>query len=276
MKGMIEINNRWLIFCEESGDKGIPWRSGSSHYYIVSAILVKESDEQSLINVIEREKYRILRMSAPLEWKNLKPRQKTDDKILRRFLKKIQEDSPPFLISTVICNKHETTGPGFFDRNTYMNYLYGLMFKRIAWFLKKTHSTATLIIDRNTDKIAQESLHSYLSSISRSQTGEHPRFSKPKWLNPEEHPLLGLADFTAGLSLRALTFYQEHNESICRNCIHLQPSCIFTCPSINFLYTSYQQVVDLNYHTLPNWDWKGLIYHPFESKDKHLSLFSPK
>lgn len=270
------MSNKWQIFCEESGDKGIPWVKGSSHFYIITAILVKDEDEQDLIDTIENFKYKVLRTRKPLEWKQLKSGQKKNDKLISRFLRKVEENGPDFLVTQIICNKHETIGPGFYDRNIFMNYLYGLIFKRISTFLNKTNSNAKLTIDRNTDPIAQESLRKYLSEVSRYQTGTFPKFSKPKWINPEDHPILGLADFISGLSLRALTDYYENENEKCKSCRRYKG--IYTCQTSNFKYKrSFEIVVDWNYSDLvPNWDWKGLLYHPFEYKNNYRHLFLPR
>lgn len=274
--GICVLKEKWKIFCEESGDKGIPWRDGSSHYYMITAVLVREEDEKALKDAIENNKYKILRMRAPLEWKKLKPRQKKDDKLISRFLRKVNQESPEFLVTHIICNKHETIGPGFYDRNVFMNYLYGLIFKRISSFLHGTNSRADLTIDRNTDKIAQESLRKYLSDVSRYQTNSFPRFSKPKWINPEDHSILGLSDFISGISLRAMTDYQENVDTGCKKCnIDLG---IFSCKTSNFSYVrSFKNIVDCNYNdTILNWNWKGLLYHPYEKKDSYKHIFLPK
>jgi Protein of unknown function (DUF3800) len=274
-KNGLKIMSRWLIYCEESGDKGIPWRQGASNFYVVTAILVREDDEQSLRDVIHREKYKVLRLKRPLEWKQLSTREKKDDKNISRFLRKVADNGPEFLVSTVVCNKHETSGPGFIDRNVFMNYLYGLMFKRISWFLHRTGSTAKLTIDRNTDKIAQESLKTYISDVTRYQTGTHPRHSKPKWLNPEDHEILGLADFVSGVSLRSLSDYRDTVAPPCNAC--MQVHCIYECSSSNFNYKrSYKNVVSWNERVLSNWHWRGLLYHPYEFKDNYKHLFEPK
>lgn len=269
------MNDKWLIYCEESGDKGIPWIIGSSHFYIVTAILVREEDEEQLRKVIELYKYKVLRMNAPLEWKKLKTSTKKDDKLLARFFKKVSTNGPDFLVSQVICNKHETYGPGLVDRYKFMNYLYGLMFKRISWFLKATDSYAKLNIDRNTDKIAQDSLRKYISDVSTYQTGQHPRHSKPKWMNPEDHPILGFSDFLSGVTLRSLTDYYQHVNPTCKVC--KRDFCIYSCGVSNFSYgKSFKYVVDWCQADLPNWDWNGLLYHPFTYKDNYKNLILPK
>lgn len=266
---------RWKIFCEESGDKGIPWKAGSSHHYVITAIVVKEEDEQQLIDIINTYKYKVLRMNAPLEWKKLKTRQKYDDKLLSRFLRKLREDGPEFYVSNVVCNKHETNGPGFVDRNIFMNYLYGLIFKRISWFLNSTNSSAELIIDRNTDPIAQDSLRNYLSDVARYQTGTFPRYSKPHWINPEENPALGLADFISGISLKSLINYHESVDQNCKTCA--VDFGIYTCQTSNFDYKrSYKQVIDWNYGQIGTWNWNGLLYHPYDNKDNYRHLFMPQ
>lgn len=264
----------WHIFCEESGDKGIPWVPGSSNFYVVTAILVRTTNEQALRDNIEKFKYKVLRMSSPLEWKRLEAHKKRNDKLISRFFKKIEEKSPQFLVSTVICNKHETNGPGLVDRNVFMNYLYGLMFKRISWFLTTTNSRAKLTIDRNTDPIAQESLRNYISSVSRYQTGDVPRHSKPKWINPEEDPILGFSDFISGVTLRAMNNYFQNVSSTCKSCG--KPYCIYDCSSSNFNYkSSFSYIINWNHDHLPNWEWKGLLYHPYKFKDNHRSLILP-
>lgn len=272
---MEQTNNKWKIFCEESGDKGIPRKAGSSHHYIISAILVKEENEELLSDVINNYKWKELRMKQPLEWKKLKTSFKRDDKRISKFFRKIEQDGPPFLVSSVICNKDETNGPGLVDRNTFMNYLYGLMFKRISTFLDVTNSRAELVIDRNTDKIAQESLRQYISNVSRYSTGSHPRHTKPKWINPEEHPILGLADFISGVSLRSWKSYVEDTIPECKSCGRI--NCLYRCEDSQFKYKkSYNYIREWNYYSMDSWDWRGLIYHPYEYKNDYLNIIQPK
>jgi len=270
--------SKLVIFCEEAGDKEVQVKQGSSSHYIITSIIVKEENEVDFIKIIETLKSKILGLNnTPLEWKNLYGSKKRNDKLLGRFFKKINEQAPPFLISNVICNKNETSGSAFVDKKLFMNYLYGLMFKRISYFLKRTDSTAKLIIDRNTDKFAQLSLHHYISMISRHQTGQYPRHSKPKWINPEEHPILGLSDFISGVSLRSITDYQTDSHIICTPCPTKNNDCIYICNTINFEYKkSYHYIKGWNYAQLKNWNWKGLIYHPYEFKNNYQCLFQPK
>lgn len=268
-------NTKWKIFCEESGDKGIPRKAGSSSHYIITAILVKSEDEEDLINTINEYKWKELRLQAPLEWKKLKTYLKRDDKRISRFFRKIDQNAPSFLVSNVICNKDETIGPGLVDRNTFMNYLYGLMFKRISFFLKATNSRAELVIDRNTDKVAQESLRNYISDVTKYYTNSHPRYSKPKWINPEDHSILGLSDFISGVSLRAWKDYYENVNEDCKKCKTID--CMFQCDDSNFNYKrSYKYIKQWNYEILQDWDWRGLIYHPYEYKNNYVHLIQPK
>ncbi|MEK3884293.1 hypothetical protein [Paenibacillus sp. PL2-23] len=265
----------WHIFCEESGDKGIPWIPGSSHFYIVTSVLVLEQDVNSLVNTIDTYKYKVLRMKAPLEWKKLSSAQKKDDKIISKFLRSIDNHGPNYIVSQVICNKHETNGAGMIDRTKFMNYLYGLMFKRLSVFLKSTNSRAQLFIDRNTDTLAQESLRQYIASVSRYQTGQHPRHSKPKWINPETHSILGLSDFMSGVTLRSLTDYQDNVSTACKVCN--KDYGIYSCTTSNFsYYRSFKNVVDSCYYQFPKWDWKGLLYHPYTNKDNYKHIFIPQ
>lgn len=267
--------SRWVIYCEESGDKAIPWKVGSSHYYVVTAILVKEEDEQKFIDTIDSLKRKVLKMREPLEWKKLETYKKRDDRLLAKFFKRVENEGPEFMITNVVCNKHETIGPGLVDTQIFMNYLYGLMFKRISVFLEKTNSTAKLVIDRNTDHIAQESLRKYLSSVARYKTGNFPKFSKPKWLNPEDHSILGFSDFISGLSLRALTDYYSNVNSSCKSC--LKELGIYQCNTSNFNYPkSYLYPIDWNFYSLPNWEWQGFLYHPYQYKDRYKHIFKAK
>lgn len=269
------MTQEWNIYCEEAGDKAIPVVRGSSKYYIITGILVHIDHVDLLQENIKKFKYKVLRHRKPLEWKELSTSIKKDDKRLAKFLRKVEEESPPFYVTTVVCNKVETIGPGLKDRNTFMNYLYGHMFKRLAWFLQHSQSRARLIIDRNTDPLAQKSLKNYLSELTRYTTGNPPRHSKPKWTHPELDPILGLSDFISGLSLRALENYHNINET-CNDCDVFDH--IYECLNSGFEYRrSYKRIVDLNYYDdLMGWDWKGLLYHPYQLKDEHKKIFQPR
>lgn len=269
------MSEEWVIFCEEAGDKEFPWKVGSSHYYVVSAILVREKDVARFESIIEEYKFKVLRMNAPLEWKKLKPRQKKDDKLLSRFLRKVEAGGVEFLVTQVICDKKEITSDNFKNKIIFMNYLYGLIFKRIASFLKTTNAHAKLIIDRNTDKITQDSLRNYLSDVSKYWTGTHPKFSKPKWRNPEDHPILGLTDFVSGLALRSLEDYLSNVNETCKTCQTLYG--LYQCETSNFIYKkSYKLIIDWNYnYELEAWSWKGLMYHPYAKRLNYKHLFFP-
>ncbi|MFC2948512.1 DUF3800 domain-containing protein [Virgibacillus sediminis] len=272
---MNNYSNQWKIFCEESGDKGIPRSAGSSHFYIITAILVRAEDAEKFRSSIEEHTFKELRLRQPLEWKQLKSRFKRDDKRISKFLRRVERDSPEFLITNVFCNKEETNGPGLVDRNVFMNYLYGLMFRRIAGFLSKTNSRAELIIDRNTDKMAQDSLKNYISDVTRYYTGSHPRHSKPKWINPEDDPILGMSDFISGVALRSWTDYVENVSDECKKCE--VTNCMYNCDESNYKYKrSFRYIQKWNYNTLSNWDWQGLLYHPYVYKDNYPHLIQPK
>ena len=267
--------NNWVIYCEESGDKAIPWRSGSSDYYVITAIVLKEEDEQAMADTIKELSHKVLRMKKPIEWKKLEAHKKRNDVLLAKFFRRVEAEGPDFMISNVVCNKHETTGRGLEDTQVFMNYLYGLMFKRISTFLSKTNSTAKLFIDRNTDHIAQESLREYLSDVARVQTGKYPRFSKPKWMNPEDNPILGFSDFISGVSLRALQDYHDNVNSTCKVCG--SDLCIYECVTSKFHYQkSYRYPIDWNFTVIPNWDWRGFLYHPYDYKDNYKHIFVPQ
>lgn len=270
------MSEDWVIYCEEAGDKEYPWKEGSSHYYIVSAIIVREKDVEKLEKAIATYKYKVLRMNAPLEWKKLKSRQKKDDNLLSRFLRKVETDGPEFLVTQIICDKNEITSENFKNKIIFMNYLYGLVFKRIASFLQKTNSHAKLIIDRNTDQITQDSLRKYLSDVTKYWTGDFPKFSKPKWRNPEDHPILGLTDFVSGIALRALEDYYLNVNPTCKTCEIVYG--LYQCKTSNFTYKkSYKLVLDWNYNSqLENWEWKGLMYHPYAKRLNYRHLFFPK
>ncbi len=204
--------SKWKLYCEEAGDKAIPPVDGSSNFYVITGILVREEDESKLSNAIDTWKYKALRHKGPLEWKRLRGKLKRDDKLISRFLRKVEEEAPLFLVTNVICNKEETNGPGLVDRNKFMNYLYGLMFKKLIWFFKHTDASVSLIIDRNTDKQSQESFRSYISNLTRYHTGDDPRHEKPFWTHPELDPILGLSDFISGITLRSLEDYYSNVE----------------------------------------------------------------
>ena len=272
------MNERWKIFCEESGDKCLKNKNGSTRFYVVTAVLVEDRFEDSLSSCITRYKESVFKIKRPLEWKTLPTKIKRDDKRLGRFLKKISENSPFYIISMVVCNKSETTGTYLNSRpNFLMNYLYGLLFKRLSCFLSKTNAVAELIIDRNTDADAQDSFRRYISDISKITTGQHPRHSKPHWTNPELNPALGLSDFVSGLTVRSLTEYEMTNLPICSLCETKENDCIYTCTHLNFKYKrSMKRIVALNYSEIGRWHWLGLLYHPYECKDNHCNIFQPQ
>ncbi|MFI8650644.1 DUF3800 domain-containing protein [Bacillus velezensis] len=268
--------SRWKLYCEEAGDKAIPPVKGSSNFYVVTGILVREEDAEELSEVINKYKYKVLRQKGPLEWKRLGGKFKKDDKILSRFLRKIEDEGPFFLVTNVVCNKEETNGPGLVDRNRFMNYLYGLMFKKLVWFFKHTDARASLIIDRNTDKLSQDSFRSYISDLTRYYTGSHPRHSKPFWTHPELDPILGMADFLSGITLRSLEDYKLNVNESCKSCERLMH--LYECEDSNFkYYRSMKKIVEMNYFDdVEGWDWRGLIYHPYGNRDKYKHLFPEK
>lgn len=261
----------YLIFCEEAGDKGLVLKKGTSRYYVVSAVIVHDMIVQNLRNQINTGRKTILRHRKPLEWKTLDSKTKNDDAKLSKFMDFLAQSTPSdFFISQVIADKSSITG--LKDPKRFMNYLYGLIFKRINPMLNKLNATADLFIDRNTDTHVEHSLSEYLHLIPRITNTSFPQrqgYSVPTFMEPKADPALQLADFVSGLTLRIFEDYKDKllSAPTCHNC--KTPHCALSCNNIALEYpNSWSRVVKWNNCTISQnslvvWSWKGLLWHPY-------------
>ena len=271
----------YLIFCEESGDKGLVLKKGTSRYYVVSAVIARDTTAQHLRDQINEARKNILKHRKPLEWKALESKTKNDDAKISAFMDFLlpQNLSTPrdFIISQIIADKAYITGSS--NSNRFMNYLYGLIFKRINPMLNKLNVTAEVFIDRNTDKDVQDSLSAYLNLIpliSRNNFSGRQGYSRPIFMEPKNDPVLQLADFVSGLTLRIFEDYKDKllRAITCQTCII--PNCALSCNHIALKYPeSWKRVVNWNYGTVSQngtqmWIWNGLLWHPYGKNPVHM------
>ncbi|WP_304459611.1 DUF3800 domain-containing protein [Alicyclobacillus sendaiensis] len=275
---------RFLIFCEEAGDKGLILKQGTSRYYVISAVIVPDNTTQHLRDKINSGRREILRHRKPLEWKSLSSKTKNDDERISRFmdflLPKNYTGPRDFVISQVIADKSLITGPGLNDSKRFMNYLYGIIFKRISPMLNKLNASAEVFIDRNTDPNVHQSLTEYLNLIPMiAKNNNFPLrrgYSRPTFMEPKDDPILQLADFVSGLTLRIFEDYKDKflSTAACQNC--MRAHCAVTCGKIAIKYSeSWQRVINWNYGKILRngtvaWDWRGLLWYPCGKNPVHM------
>lgn len=257
-EGRRQLLARWHIYCDESGDRGLPIKPGASLAYVVTVVLVEVGALQSVHNHLS---------GRVREWKRLSSSEKQDDRALSSFLNSLQPlVGKGMLCTTVIANKLETTSPKLTNpRGSFLiGYTYGLAFKRILPFLTKHGHVAEIYIDRNSSNEVQSNLSYYLSQVlprkhaSRMQSmfgiASGIPYGKPVFVDCKQNPIHRLADFIAGYTRAAFEAYLRDNRA-----------------NVAYPY-SWQSLRELHRVTLTSWRWEGLLYHPYGSRIQHIRM----
>ncbi|MCL6613783.1 MAG: DUF3800 domain-containing protein [Firmicutes bacterium] len=261
---------KYYLFCDESGDKAVPIRKGSSLVYVVTLIIVSDNEIESLRNDINNSRRTILKLRKPLEWKKLDKNVKENDLLLYEFFKNINLAAHHSLISTLIANKSEidtSLSKGLIQPNIFMNYLYSLLFKRVNPFLHTFSINADFYIDRNTNLISHKEFELYLCHIFPKKQGLNANYSKPIFITPAQDPCLQLSDFISGYIRRVFEHYLANQYHKCSICPYMTTDCLQNCPDDSFIYKKswFELKKKYNFRVFnqnKEWFWHGLLYFP--------------
>lgn len=180
-----------LVFIDESGDPGMKKRSGTSEYFIVTAVIFKDAQEAELCQM-EIEKYRESLGKDP--WFEFRFNKCCDD-FRRGFLEIAGRRT--FFYYSLVLNKSKLWHQGFRDKNSLYKYTVKLVFQNAKPLL----TNATVIIDRCGDREFRNQLAKYLKG--RMNEPGNTLIRKVKMEASHSNPLLQLADMVCGAVARS-------------------------------------------------------------------------
>ena len=260
----------WHIYCDESGDRGFPLKRGASHVYSVSLVLVRPASISAIGQHLSEQQASVTEYRGRLEWKRLSSAEKRDDTALAAFLKSfLSFVGTTLLFMTVVVNKREVRSPSLADprRHLLIGYSYGLAFKRLIPFLSKRGEMAEVYIDRNSSTQVQNAVSEYISEIlpamheyrmardfGLSTSRTHGR---PVFVDCRQNPVHCLADFLAGYARSAFEAYLSNGYNR-------------TYPA------SWVQFLRLHRAQLADWQWSGILYHPYDGRASHPYMLPQK
>ena len=176
-----------LIFIDESGDTGFKFKKGSSRYYILAAVLIKE--DKILTCEEEIKKFKNLHNLPDTFEFHFK---QNTDRIRQAFWKHIK--TLPIEISFIIVDKEKITAT---DRKKFLIQTYQKLF-----FKLKTQLTNSTVIN---DTIGgKKFLQELTTSIKRACNNQTVRIKKVKQESAKKNSLLQVADYIAAIEHRKL------------------------------------------------------------------------
>jgi hypothetical protein len=186
----IAVEEAMLVFVDESGDRGIKGRTGTSEFFIVTAILFNENEAAlSCDKRIERVRAE-LHMHPKAEFHF----NKCCDDHRTRFLQAVS--GMDFFYVSFVVNKVKLYGPGFAYKESFYKYATRLLFENCKPYLNK----ATITIDRSGDREFNNELQRYLKRMINT---DQEVIKKVKSENSHSNNLLQLADMVCGAVARS-------------------------------------------------------------------------
>lgn len=159
----------FVVHIDESGCEGFRFESGSSEWFVISAVVVRRATELATLKLVDRVREKLGRpYPLPLHFRDLKHEQKLPyiDEIARADL----------VVMTVFVHKPTLKEPETFGER-YRLYFYATRYllERVSWYCRD-HRTAhdagdgsALIVFSNRAGMSYEELRRYLDRL-RQQT----------------------------------------------------------------------------------------------------------
>jgi len=155
-----------VAFVDESGDEGFVFRpdgSGSSRWFVISAVVMRKSDGQQLVACLKTVRS-ILRKEpqTPLHFVKLSHEQRIP------YVKHI--GNLPIQIISVIVHKPSLSNPGYFraEKDSLYRYLTRFLIERISWICRdayKPNDDPAEIIFSDRACMSYDKIRSYLDLL---------------------------------------------------------------------------------------------------------------
>lgn len=152
--------NRFNAYIDESGDNGFTWYddgTGSTRWFVLGAVVVRETNDRELSFVIDKIKERLnIPCEKPLHWVDRKHKQ-------RKYITELISNKE-FTFITVGMDKFEIN-PESKLREYPALYLYAARFlmERVSWFVD-SHDGVVNCIFEHRENLSYDELRSYIRS----------------------------------------------------------------------------------------------------------------
>ncbi len=200
----------YVVYVDEAGDRG--WGGRSSPVFVLSAVVVKRSDDQALRDTLDEINGAMgHKPGHVLHWAE-NVREHSDRKMVASRLATL----PATFINIVLC-KDSLIGSGtrLSSAEAQYNYLVRLLLERVSWFMSANYGTPTLRF-AHVRRFKYENLHDYLDLLP-----DRPNCNIKWWtLNNGQRPIieqpqqrrgLQVADMLAG-TVYAAVRHDRHGE----------------------------------------------------------------
>jgi len=203
-------------YIDESGDEG--FKPGASQWFIISAVVVKQTDDRDVASVINEIKYRLWGevTRQPIHWVKLRHNKK------RIAIQEISKKD--FVLFAVALEKKYLNRERFdshYDRENRMKFRWAMYFyatkllvERICRYAEREGALVNLIFENRTS-ISYKDLRDYLTfmteypgSYSRKPTVPRRRIKSVEPQNKEVKKLLQVTDACSGALKDALEINQ--------------------------------------------------------------------
>ena len=212
-------NNELNAYIDEAGDEG--FKEGSSQWFIISSVVVDNSNDRDIARVIDDIKSRLWEdvTRQPLHWIRLQHNQK------QVVIQELSKQS--FTLISVALEKKYLARERFdshYDRANRMKFRWAMYFyatkllvERICKYAERQDSVVNLIFE-NRSSISYQDLRAYLTLMteypgpySRSPTIQRKRIRSLEPKNKETKKLLQVADACSGALRDALEINRYGN-----------------------------------------------------------------
>jgi Protein of unknown function (DUF3800) len=179
-------NYSYTVFIDESGDEGFvfnPDGTGSSRWFVLSAIVVKRADDLGLVQMLKQVREHLrLPIKAALHFRELSHERRV------AYVRTIGQT--PLQVVSVLVHKPSILEPQIFRAEPHRLYRYAarLLVERISWSCRDWAGPAPAapaeLIFSNRDQMSFTALWEYLRLLRR-RGNAHGVSIDWRWLDPE-------------------------------------------------------------------------------------------
>lgn len=193
---------KFKCYLDEAGDEGYKFEAGSSQWFILAGVIVKDTDDLKVSRTIDRIKTRFGWVSRqksrrPLHFRKLKHEQK---KVVMQELEK-----EPFTLITVSICKPELNHPTVIrDAQRLFFYTARLLLERLSWYVNDQRGRTDVVFS-NRARFPATAFEDYISHLIPDPTCEiRPVIDNIEVKNTDQIKMLQIADACASSLFNAL------------------------------------------------------------------------
>lgn len=176
-----------LVFIDDSGDPGFKFDSGSSHFFVISAIIFNDTLEAEKTAVLIKTLRRTLSFSDNMEFKF----NKSKKEIRVKFLEAVKNCD--FKVRSIVFNKKLLRSE---ELKNNKNSFYSYAIKTLLKYSNDSVLDASIKLDGGGDRSFKRSFVAYLRKTLNEK--ERKIINNFKFVDSKENILIQLADMVVG------------------------------------------------------------------------------